>query len=179
LLRLLALEYPHHSDVALRAAKEVLSSDPECFRAHDVMFRVGGVSNLHVATMFAPEVLTEAVPKRIGAIGSLPEGVREPIARDAGEVAVVEALERAGAPGKDAGEPSWAVLGSLVRETRFVQVRHRLDFMTHWWHVPVEEFWNEARPLVARHRFQPYLLTMAIDTPRPIGPSPIPSTGPG
>ncbi len=37
--------------------------------------------------------------------------------------------------------------------------------MRRWWHVPVEEFWNEARPLVARHRFQPYLLTMAIGTP--------------
>jgi hypothetical protein len=166
LLRLLALEYPHHSDLALHAAKKVLSSDPECFRAHDVMFRVGGVSNLHVATMFAPEVLTQAVPKRIGAIGSLPEDVREPITRGAGEVKLIEALERAGEPGKDAGEPSWAVLGSLVRETRFVQVQHRLDFMTHWWHVPVEEFWDEARPLVARHRFQPYLLTMAIGTPQ-------------
>ncbi len=54
LLRLLAMEYPHHSNVALHAAKDVLSSDPECFRAHDVMYRVGGVSNLHIATMFAP-----------------------------------------------------------------------------------------------------------------------------
>ena len=71
---------------------------------------------------------------------------------------------RAG-PGEDTGEPSWAVLGSLIRETRFVHVQHRLYFMRHWWHVPVEEFWNEARPLVARHRFQPYLLTMAIGTP--------------
>ena len=86
--------------------------------------------------------------------------------RNAGEVALVEALERAGRPGEDAGEPSWAVLGSLIRETRFVHVQHRLDFMTHWWHVPVEEFWDEARPLVARHRFQPYLLTMAIGTPQ-------------
>jgi tetratricopeptide (TPR) repeat protein len=166
LLRLLALEYPHHSDVALRAAKEVLSKDPECFRAHDVLFRVGGVSNLHVATMFAPEVLTEAIPKRIRLIGSLPGPVREPIDRNAGEVALVEALERAGAPEEDGGEPSWAVFGFLIRETRFVQVQHRLDFITHWWHVPVEEFWNEARPLVARHRFLPYLHTMAVGTPQ-------------
>jgi tetratricopeptide (TPR) repeat protein len=166
LLRLLALEYPHHSDVALRAGKELLSSDPECFRAHDLMYRVGGVSNLHIATMFAPEVLTKAVPRRIRAISELPKLVREPIDRSAGEVALVEALERAGAPGEDSGEPSWAVLGSLIRETRFVQVEHRLYFMCYWWHVPVEEFWNEARSLVARHRYLPYLLTMAIGTPK-------------
>ena len=165
-LRLLALEYPHHSDVALRAAKDVLSSDPECFRAHDVMYKVGGVSNLHVATMLAPQVLTQIVPRRIRSIGSLPESVRVPIDRNAGEVALVDALERAGRPGEDAGEPSWAVLGSLIRETRFVQVQHRLYFMRYWWSVPVEEFWNEARPLVARHRYQPYLLTMAIGTPQ-------------
>jgi tetratricopeptide (TPR) repeat protein len=165
-LRLLALEYPHHSDVALRAAKEVLATAPGCFRAHDVMYRVGGVSNLHIATMYAPQVLTQAVPARIRAIGSLPASVHEPINGNAGEVALVEALERAGEPGEDAGEPSWAVLGSLIRETRFVLVQHRLYFMTQWWHVPVEEFWNEARSLVARHRFQPYLLTMAIGTPK-------------
>ena len=163
-LRMLALEYPHHSDVALSAAKEVLATAPECFRAHDVMYRVGGVSNLHVATMFAPEVLTQAVPAKIRAVRPLPESVREPIDRNAGEVALVDALEKAGRPGEDAGEPSWAVVGSLIRETRFVLVQHRLYFMTQWWGVPVEEFWNEARSLVARHRFQPYLLTMAIGT---------------
>ncbi|MGP0067546.1 MAG: tetratricopeptide repeat protein [Isosphaeraceae bacterium] len=166
LLRLIALEYPHHSDLVLHAAQELLSADPECFRVHEVMYNVGGVSNLHVATMFAPQVLTQAVPERIRAIGSLPDQVREPIERNAGEVALVDALERAGGPGEDAGEPSWAVLGSLIRETRFVHVQNRLDFMTHWWHVPVEEFWDEARPLVARHRFHPYLLTMAIGTPQ-------------
>ena len=74
-------------------------------------------------------------------------------------------LEPRGWPGEDTGEPSWAVVGFLIRETRFVLVQHRLDFMTQWWHVPVEEFWNEARSLVARHRFEPYLLTMAIGTP--------------
>ncbi len=110
--------------------------------------------------------MTQAVPARIQAIGSLREGVREPIGRNAGEVALVDALERAGSPGEDAGEPSWAVLGSMIRETRFVLVEHRLYFMCYWWHVPVEEFWDEARPLVARHRFLPYLHTMSIGTPQ-------------
>ena len=61
---MLAFEFPSHSDVPLRTAKDLLSYDPECFRAHDVMCQVGGVSNLHVATMYAPQVLTEVVPRR-------------------------------------------------------------------------------------------------------------------
>ena len=134
--------------------------------AHDVMYKVGGVSNLHVATMLAPQILTEIVPRRIRAIDTLPESVRVPIDRNAGEVALVDALERAGRPEEDSGEPSWAVLGYLIRETRFVQVQHRLYFMRYWWSVPVEEFWDEARPLVAGHRYQPYLLTLALGTPQ-------------
>lgn len=164
-LRMLALEFPHHSTVALSAAKDLLSYDAECFRGHDVLYRVGGVANLHVATTFALEVLNQGVPRKIRAIGSLPEGVRKAIEEDAGEVAVVDALEQAGAPGADAGEPSWAVLGSLVRETRFALVEHRLNFMRNAWGVPVDQFWNESRPLVARHRFQPYLLATVMGTP--------------
>jgi tetratricopeptide (TPR) repeat protein len=130
------------------------------------MYRVGGVSNLHETTMLAPQILTEAVPRRLRALGTLPDSVRAPIDRNAGEVALVEALERSGRPGDDAGEPSWAVLGSLIRETRFVHVQHRLHFMRYSWSVPVEEFWDEARPLVARHRYQPYLLALAFGTPQ-------------
>ncbi len=166
LLRMLAFEFPHHGDSPLHCAQELLKLDPECFRAHDVMYKAGGVANLHVATVLAPQVLTQIVPKRIRSIDALPESVCVPIDRSAGEVALADALERAGRPEEDAGEPSWAVLGSLIRETRFVQVQHRLYFMRYWWSVPVEEFWDEARPLVARHRYQPYLLTLALGTPQ-------------
>ena len=67
------------------------------------MYRVGGVSNLHIATMFAPEVLTKAVPTRIRAVDSIPESVREAIDQNAGEVALVDALERAGWAGRRHG----------------------------------------------------------------------------
>ena len=165
-LRMLAFEFPRHSDVPLRSARELLSFDPECFRAVDVMYQVGGVANLHVATTYPLQLLTDVVPKRIWEIESLPAVVLEPIDRQAGEVALVEVLVRAGGPGEDEGEPSWAVFGHLIRETRFVQVQHRLDFMRNWWSVPVDEFWDEARPLVAGHRYQPYLVAMALGTPQ-------------
>jgi tetratricopeptide (TPR) repeat protein len=165
-LRMLALEFPHHSDIPLAAAGQVITQDPECFRAHDVMYKVGGVANLHVATMLAPQVLTQLVPKRIRAIETLPDGVRAAIDQGAAEPALVAALQQAGQPGEDTGEPSWAVLGSLIRETRFVHVEHRLYFMRRWWSVPVDEYWDEARPLVTGHRYQPYLLTLAIGTPQ-------------
>jgi uncharacterized protein HemY len=162
-LRMLALEYPHQSGVALSSAKDVLALDPECFRAHDVLYRVGGVSNLHVATSFALDVLGQGVPRRVRAIAALPRNVGA-LPAGAGEVAVVNELERAGQPGADAAEPSWGLLGSMIRETRFVLVQHRLYFMRQWWNVPAEPFWDEARALVASHRYQPYLLALALGT---------------
>ena len=68
LLRLMTLEHPPSTDVALRAAHAAIDAEPECFRAHDALCAVSGVANLHVATTLAPQVLSEAVPRRIAAI---------------------------------------------------------------------------------------------------------------
>ena len=46
---------------------------------------------------------------------------------------------------------------SLARETRFVHVFRRLHFMAHKWNVPVDDYFDEVRPLVAEHRYLPYL----------------------
>ena len=55
----------------------------------------------------------------------------------------------AGQPGLDSGEPSWAVLAHLIRETTFVHVWRRLDFMKNRWSVPVDEYWNDVKADVA------------------------------
>ena len=168
-LRMIAFEFPRHSVTALQAARDVLALDPGCFRAHEVVFQVGGVSNLHVETEFAPGVLSGLVPRRLRALAASPPAVRDAVDRGAGEPAMVRELEKAGRPAEDAGEPSWAAVGSMIRETRFVLVQHRIDFMKHAWGVPVDEFWDEARPLVAGHRYQPYLIAEVIPTPEAFG----------
>jgi tetratricopeptide (TPR) repeat protein len=162
LLRLMAVEFPTRSSLALRAAEDVLALDPECFRAHDAMCQVGGITDPYVATTTGPQVLTCLVPRKLRALGTLPASVRECLDREAGEVALVEALVRAGEPGEDAGEPSWSVLGHLIRETRFVQVKHRLHFMRVVWSVPVDDFWADCRPYVANHRYRSYLEMLAL-----------------
>ncbi len=165
LLRMMAEEYPPVTAASLRAAREVVSRAPECFRAHDQMCQVGGVSNLHVATTLGPQVLDRVVPRTIREMEGLPAGVRDVIDRQAGEVALAEALSRAGAVGADDGEPSWGALAQMVRETRFVQVARRLLFMRYMWSVPVDEFWAESHLSVAGHRYRPYLQWLALRTP--------------
>ena len=150
LLRLLTLEHPPHTDVALRAARTAIDACPECFRAHDALCEVSGVANLHMATTLAPEILSKSVPQRIAAIPGLPEAARK-AAEHGDEVAITRTLDDASVPAGDAAEPSWGALARIVRETRFAFTCRRLDFMRNMWSVPTDDYWAEIRPLVAAH----------------------------
>jgi tetratricopeptide (TPR) repeat protein len=161
LLRMLVYEYPTWTGAALRSARDVVALDPQCYRAHEQMCQVGGVANLHLATALGPEALSQLLPKELDALPSLPNGVRQALARSGDEPALLDALDRAGRPGGDDGEPSWGVLAHLVRETRFVQVYRRLDFLRFHLAVPAEDFWESARPEVAGHRYHRFLETFA------------------
>jgi tetratricopeptide (TPR) repeat protein len=169
LLKLLTVEFPLRSRQALEAARQVADLDPGCFRAYDTMCRVRGVSNSHTATMLGPEAFARALPEALKAMPGLPSRVHDflshPIGGDPG---LYECFEKSGAAGDDPGEPSWGVMGHLLRETRFVQVFRRLRFMRFDWAVPVDEYWNECRPSVFGHRFYPYLEILAVPTTDPV-----------
>ncbi|SIO46872.1 hypothetical protein SAMN05444166_4997 [Singulisphaera sp. GP187] len=158
LLYLMTVEHPLNTDVLHRAARELIVANPECFRAHHALFEVGGVANLHRATLVAPHVLTNVVPQRIRELPGLPDAVRETV-QD--EVALTKALDDAADPAHDVAEPSWGALARMIRETRFVCTYRRLDFMANHWNVPAGGYWEEAQSLVADHRFRPFLETYA------------------
>ncbi len=167
LLRLTLLEYPASPNVTLPAARAVLALDPECYRACDAMCRIYQLGNLHQATMFGPQVLDQALPRRLQTMAGLPEGVRaqleQPVSRSP---ALAAAMVKAGEPSVDDGEPSWAVMGHLVAETRFVHVFSRLLFMVQFWNVPVDEFWAEAGPSVADHPYRQFLDLLVLPPPQ-------------
>ncbi len=161
-LNLVSLEYPSGSGWVLEAARRVAELDPECFRAYDAMARVPGVSNGHTATTIGPEVLARTLPRSLKAMPALPAPVRSFLDHPAGgEPALYEAFEESAAPTDDPGEPSWAAMGHLLRETRFLQVFHRLRFLKTDLAVDYNEFWNESRPSVVGHRFYPFLEMVA------------------
>ena len=47
----------------------------------------------------------------------------------------------------------------------------RLDFMANKWHVPAGEYFDDVRPFVAKHRYFPYLESIALP-PQEGGPAP-------
>jgi tetratricopeptide (TPR) repeat protein len=162
LLRMLTLSFPRSTTAGLDAAKSVVLLEPHCFRAHDAMSDFFGVSTQHISTMIGPQALEHFIFEKLPTVDELPASVKEQIKGKPVIARVAEILDQAGAPGRDKGEPSFAVLAHLLRETRFVQVARRLYFMKVMWSVPVEEFWNETHLDVADHRYLPYLETLAL-----------------
>jgi len=165
LLGFLAVENSSAVALIVETGRLALEANPECTRINDVVCDRGGVSINHWATELGPEALLEAIPARLRAIPGLPAAAEAAIGRS-DEPALVRAMIAAAAPGEDAGEPSWAALGLVIRETRFVQVWRRLDFLRRMLRVSAVEELEAARPEVADHPYRNYLETFAFDQVR-------------
>ncbi len=165
LLRMITLEYPAGRAINVQTSRAVLALDPLCFRAADSMCQGQGVSTLHVATVLGPQVLEQVFAQDLASVESLPASVRDRINEKLTVRELAELLQTAGQADHDRGEPSWSALAHLIRETQFVQVWRRLDFMKHKWSVPVDDYWNEVKADVASHRYRPYLEILALPAP--------------
>ena len=133
--------------------RAVLKANPECLRIHDRLARIDDIGIKHEVTVLGPMALTASLPRRLAEIPGLPAAVTRTL-QGGREPEIVKALIAAGAPEADAGEPSWAVLGSLIREARFALTRDRAEFMRVVWQVPLDEFLEESRPLIADHPYR-------------------------
>jgi tetratricopeptide (TPR) repeat protein len=162
LLRMITLEYPSGKAINLAAAKTVVELDPLCFRAHDAMCHLQGVNAQHTSTLLGPTVLEQGFAEDLATLESLPASVRNRLGPQLPIRELADLLQKAGQPEYDRGEPSWSALAHLVRETRFVQVWRRLNFMKVMWSVPVDDYWKEVKADVASHRYRPYLETLAL-----------------
>jgi len=158
LLRMSEIELEGAPSLLLHAAGLVVTIDPECCRAIDAMCGVPTLNNLHRVTLVGPQALEQTLPTRLKAIADLPKGVAARLDKtEFGAPNLAESLLAAGDRTADLGEPSWGVLGQLIRETTFVQVYRRLSFMKAIGSAPVDEFWSLARPAVADHPYRQFL----------------------
>jgi tetratricopeptide (TPR) repeat protein len=166
LLRLMVVEHPNATQYTLQAALAVLKTNPECERAHEARCEVGGVANLHAATVEAPREFARALPALLRAMPALPEKVGARLDAGLADTGLADALTEAAAG--DRREPSWAALGLLVRETQFLHDARRLLFMRDSWSVPTEEAAAEALKRVpADHPYRPFIASFALSPRSP------------
>jgi hypothetical protein len=162
LLKMMSFEYPRYTRSAVLAARGVLNLDSDCYRAYDVICTNGELRDLHFATTRGPDAFTALLPIKLKSLKPLPATVRQPLENNMDELALLTALKQAGRAGQDTGEPSWGVLAQLASEVRFVQVWRRLAFMIQKWSVPVDDYWADVKPSVARHRFYKYVESLTL-----------------
>jgi tetratricopeptide (TPR) repeat protein len=143
--------YEDDADLArsriLLTASELLLLETDCFRVHDAACRFSGVSLLHQATIVAPKLFETSIRKSLSTVPGAPADLGSNIPKT---------LELA-ASGRDRGEPSLATLGMLIRETRFVQVWRRMDFIR--FQLAAQGFDNPPydSSLVGDHPLRPFL----------------------
>ena len=153
LLDLMVVEYPPHTRLLIQTARDVINTEPDCYRPYDLICVNGDFGDVQMATASALQAFSKLFPVKLRTLSTLPDSVKKPLDQGGDEITLVHQLEQAGRPGQDAGEPSWSALAHLARETRFVHVFRRLRFMARKWNVPVDEYFDAVRPLVAEHRY--------------------------
>lgn len=163
LLNFLAVESRTSVHATLEAAKQALQNSPECFRIHDSISDIGGVSTRHVTTVAGMELFSQTFPVRLNAMPELPASVARLLQAGAAERELIPSLVATGRSSADMSEPSWAILGRWAQDARFLQVCRRLYFMKRLWSVPVDDFLVEARPLIADHPLAAYAEGFGID----------------
>jgi len=146
----------------IKAGVAAEAANPECLRVLDGLAEVRDLGIQQDATGRAPQLLSATIARRLADLPGLPEGVAPLATQPEDEPKVVAALVAAGRPGKDAGEPSWAVLGRLIREDRFAATYRRVRFMAEMWSVPVGDYLEEVRPMVAGHPYHDFLRCYGI-----------------
>ena len=151
------------------AVYAMLAANPECYCVYLSLWRIGGVSILHKATVDAPETFSGTLKRRLLEMPSLPDGVTAALHPTTADVAgrrarLVQAMVDAAAA--DRGEPSWAVPGRMIEEITFVQVAMRADFMKRTWGVDTTEFVQDSLPLVANHPYRAMIEALGLDAVR-------------
>ena len=135
----------------------VLARVPDCHRAILAMCDCGGVSNLHRATTVGLEPFAVASARLVAALPGLPPAVARLVDDGAAvdEVALRRSLDAAAAA--DDNDLSWGVLAQVLRETRFVQVARRANFLAFWLNAGSAQFVEEARAMIADHPSRDYI----------------------
>jgi hypothetical protein len=167
LLEYLAVEQPLTPVATIRAGREYLADDPECYRVHDGQCHTRGLGHQHRATLAGLETFTDTIARRLRELPDLPKPVAAVLANDEfSEAELYAALRAAGDPAADRGEPTWAALASTLQDVRLVLSWYRLYFMGHSWAVPTEETARELLPALAGHPLRPLIESFTLDPRR-------------
>jgi tetratricopeptide (TPR) repeat protein len=134
------------------------------------MIEMSGVSFGHELTVYGEPVLSLWLANRLTPVKDLPPAARRALPnlqRD--PTAVQGALEIADALVAASGDEElpWSVLGRLVRETQFINVQRRADFLANHLGVDASEYVRQYLPLVKNHPYRGLIEIYGLNHPGP------------
>lgn len=109
---------------------------------------------MHDVTARGPARLMGAVPERLKAAPDLPAGVREAASVEKVYPAdLCDRLDVSGGTAASRAEPSWPVLGRVLRDETLVQAHRRLSFLVSPLGLPTGDACRMLRRFVGSHRY--------------------------
>lgn len=172
LLAYVNFQQQFHGGQFLAFARRAVADHPEFHALYDALYDTNFLGSQHQVQESAPQALGTPLMRRLLTLDDLPDGVRQVAHQEADEdvlsraAAIVKALADAGHAGKDAGEPSWTVLGMLIREEIFLVAYRAGHFMRHRLVVGlhgVKQGLEGLLPLIEGHRYRNVVAAYAVD----------------
>jgi tetratricopeptide (TPR) repeat protein len=174
LLAYLTLEEEGRNATFVQFTRKAAEAHPELYRLHDGFFASGQLGLMNAAALIGPNTLNNTIADRINALPNLPFPAVEKGAVELTEVAtrvppVVKALIDAGKPGKDAAEPSWALLGRMLEDLQFAQTARTARLQRKTLGLSADDlksFVRAAMPAIADHPLRDFIVAHSIDNLR-------------
>ena len=161
-LQLLFAESTQSPVLRRQAAQAVLEADPACVRALDIVTECAVLENARELITSAPQLFGKSLYVEMRSIPDLPENIQEllanppedPFGEMSHRVKLMQALQGFEMLEQESGEPSLAVVGQLLREMSFIQVRREMSARRELLFEDTNERLQQLQPLLEKHLFR-------------------------
>lgn len=172
-LHYLTVERDYGTSNKLPVFRALKKQNEECFRVYEGFWMQGyreakrtGYINPHTVlsrTLWARLLRMPGVPETIASLARA--GLAEPECKNRHPLIckVFQTTIEEGKPGRDPGEPSWAVLGAMLQELTFLHAQRRVQYRHEHDRKDLVNALNWAKPFVADHPYADFLKTYRLD----------------
>jgi tetratricopeptide (TPR) repeat protein len=171
-LNLQAVMYSSMNAVTIPASEAMLEECPDCLRAADALCATTQIGPMRLVTGTAFPLYSKTLRGRLPDVHGFPASLAKRL-REAKpgaalqeneiedevdfRVQLVGDIKAETSSGRDASEPSLALLGQVIEETQFVQLVRRIQLEGYVWAIPTAQTVATYRPLCAHHRYAAFL----------------------
>jgi len=172
-LHYLTVERDYGTSNKLPVFRALKEENEECFRVYEGFWMQGypkamktGYINPHVVlsrTLWARLLRMNDIPESIATVARAGPSEEECKKRHPLICQVIRTAFEEGQPGRDSGEPSWAVLGAMLQELTFLHAQRRVQYRAEHYRKDLDNGLKWAKQFVAGHPYADFLKTYKLN----------------